>query len=130
METIKTHSFPLKANERGDNLLEVNFYYDIGGMNYFTGKPVKRGYYLNAVPVSKSISKDGYTSVTTTAFTGCSYLLKEVNRKSKKAEKEAEEKISEVIETLVNYVCQKNSINIENSKVIQDLCVTITKWFD
>ena len=33
--------------------LKVQVYYDLGGMNYFTGKQESRGYYIMVKPIEK-----------------------------------------------------------------------------
>jgi hypothetical protein len=84
--------------------LKIQVYYDLGGMNYFTGKQESRGYYLSVSPVEKG---DGWESFT--AFNGIKKCILTVNRKSKKkfeyalglAEKEEQE--------LINYVKEKNN---------------------
>jgi len=42
-----------KNKEASDEYIEVNLFYEIGGMNYFTGKTIKRGYYIDAMPVQR-----------------------------------------------------------------------------
>ena len=68
--------------------LKVELYYSMGGWNYFVGKQEPRGYYLSVTPVKKWKSETA-TYEQFAAFTGCKTLIKEVARKSKKAEREA-----------------------------------------
>ena len=91
------------------NAIEIEVYYDKGGKNYFTCKDERRGYYLSVWPVLQS---DGLVSYT--LFTGTQVLLKEVTRKSAKAEAEAEEIAKGKVAVLVASVCNRNGIAIPN----------------
>jgi len=53
-----------------DRILEVEVYYDEGGMSYFTGSVNKRGYYLAVQPVKLD---GGFRSIT--AFSGTKALV-------------------------------------------------------
>ena len=57
-ETIFKRYIPVEENPIA-NFIRVELYYDKGGMNYFTGKTERRGYYLSAVPVTSY--NRGYT---------------------------------------------------------------------
>ena len=94
------------------NALVIEVYYDKGGMNYFTYKVERRGYYLSVRPVLQSKGLVSYTS-----FSGTKVLLKEVSRKSAKAEAEAEEIAKGKIADLVASVCNRNGIAIPNEIV-------------
>lgn len=91
------------------NALVIEVYYDKGGINYFTYKVERRGYYLSVCPVLKSDGLISYTS-----FSGTKLLLKEVARKSAKAEAEAEEIAKGKVADLVASVCNRNGIAIPN----------------
>lgn len=91
--------------------LLIELRYNLGGINYFTYKQEPRGYYLSVSPV-KLEHRDGYTLESYTAFTGTKYLVKEVTRKSAKAEKEAEEKAGDLEKSLIAFVCNQNNIAI------------------
>lgn len=93
--------------------LEVSFYYDLGGMNYFTGRENKRGYYLSVIPVSKSQTVTGFTSISSTLFDGIKKCLKAVDRKSKKSETEAKALAKEALNELVTYVCSEKNISVD-----------------
>lgn len=82
--------FPIKNHEKLGNCthLKVEFYYHLGGMNYFTYKNEPRGYYISISPIER-IDRDGCILESYAAFSGKKYLLKEVKRKSAKAEAEA-----------------------------------------
>lgn len=89
------------------NNLEIEVYYDIGGMNYFTGQPEQRGYYLRVTPV---LMGEGWRTVT--AFTGVCTLLKAVTRKSNKAYEEACELAEGKEQELIEYVLRKNGLQL------------------
>lgn len=98
----------IKANGHKVNYLECEVYYSLGGINYFTYETEKRGYYLRVCPVDKSENMIGFV-----AFSGIKKLLVEVARKNKKAEEQAEALVKDHLENLVNYVCAKNNIILE-----------------
>ena len=73
--------------EREGLTIEINFYYDKGGMNYFNSSVEKRGYYLSVSPVILGKNADGtINSVEYTIFSGIHILLLSVNRKNSKFE--------------------------------------------
>lgn len=100
-------SIALETPTRDANTLEVEVYYSLGGMNYFTGRNEPRGYYLSVTPAKRSDHCISYVS-----FTGTKILLKEVKRQSAKAEAEAEEIAKGKTAYLVTYVCNRNGIAI------------------
>lgn len=91
------------------NALVIEVYYSKGGINYFTYNIERRGYYLSVCPV---LSASGFLSYT--SFSGTKVLLKEVSRKSAKAEAEAEEIAKSKIVDLVTSVCNRNGIVVPN----------------
>ena len=64
------------------NYLQVEVYYSLGGMNYFSGRSESRGYYLSISPIEVG-SVAGGNLISYTAFTGYKFLLFESGRKSK-----------------------------------------------
>ena len=94
----------LKENNAATHL-KIETYYNMGGMNYFTGKNEQRGYYLSVSPVTKAGRTESYT-----AFTGTKKCIKAVSRKSAKAESDAEKIAIELVPALVQYVCTHNGI--------------------
>lgn len=99
-----------KYKEIDNKTFEIKLYYDLGGMNYFTGDVERRGYYLSVSPVKISKLSNGLRSVSYQAFTGSKQLLLEVKRKSKKAENEALEIANDAkVEELLDYVIQKSA---------------------
>lgn len=89
------------------NCLEVRIYYDLGGYNYGTGEPKKRGYYLSVSPLEVSERFVSYQG-----FTGTYMLLNEVSRQSKKGEAEALRLLKDNEQTLIDYVCRKHGIKV------------------
>ena len=65
--------------------LRVELAYDIGGYNMMTYRPKPRGYYLTVVPVKRE-ERYGCMMESFAAFSGYRQLMKEVTRKSAKAE--------------------------------------------
>lgn len=103
----------IKVNNIGNKIkathLKVELYYDLGGMNYFTGNGESRGYYLSISPVERGEIFESYTG-----FTGIKKCIKQVKRKSNKAYNEA---ISEINNTnieqdLIKQVCQNQGLEI------------------
>lgn len=88
--------------------IEVKLYYDLGGMNYFTGNAERRGYYLSVTPYGSNGSSKVYT-----AFTGTKILLLEVKRKGKKAQEQAMKRVDEFKNELVKHVCSKNKLTLK-----------------
>lgn len=74
----------LKPNDKRSTDLKLDLSYSLGGLNVFTYKQERRGYYLIITPVERDGIMEGFT-----AFSGSKVLLKEVNRQSAKAEQEA-----------------------------------------
>ena len=62
-----------------DHFVEVDVHYDKGGMTYFSGTSVRRGYYVAVQPVER---KDGWRKFS--AFSGTSLLIEEAKRFSQK----------------------------------------------
>ena len=82
----------------GVQVLEVELYYEKGGMNYFSAQNNKRGYYLSVTPITK---ENGCTSFS--LFSGIKKYVQEATRFSEKTMKEiAIDPI--VLDELVSYV--------------------------
>ena len=94
------------------NNIEVKLYYDLGGMNYFTGRAEDRGYYLSVTPVYRE-DRGGFVTESTTAFTGIKVLLVPVKRQSKKAADEAFAMMTTRADTLVEFVCRGQGITLK-----------------
>lgn len=89
------------------NQVTVEITYSLGGMNYFTGKNEKRGYYFSITPEKVERGFRSYTS-----FTGTKTCLVEVKRKSKKAEAEADSMFDEAFNRYVNLWCDKYNVTL------------------
>lgn len=101
----------VKENTHHITHLKIEVYYSLGGYNYFTYKQENRGYYLSVSPVERKTDEYG-TMESYTAFTGIKKLIKEVSRKSKKAEAEAEAIAENETKNLIDYVCTKNNLEV------------------
>ena len=104
--------YKVKENPTGYTHLRVDFSYDLGGYNYFTGKQHPRGYYLTVMPVSKG---NGIESVT--AFTGLNFVLKTVKRQSKRAEDEAMQIAEETLRESLAKVLLKNNLELDDGEI-------------
>jgi hypothetical protein len=104
----------LQPNDRATHLL-IDLYYNIGSYNAFTGKQEARGYYLLIAPVK--IKKN---IVALEAFSGSKILLKEVSRKSSKAEKEARQEAAELLPHMVRRVCNAHGLTLEEAATIPE----------
>ena len=89
------------------NILEVKVYYDIGGYNYFTSQPKKRGYYVSVSPLEVNGNFVSYQG-----FSGTYMLLNEVKRQSKKGEEEALKLFDEKKQIVIDYICNKHGIKL------------------
>lgn len=89
------------------NVLEVKVYYDLGGYNYFTSSPKKRGYYISVSPLEV-----GGGFVRYQGFSGTYMLLNEVKRQSKKGEEEALRLLKEKEKMVVDYICNQHGIKL------------------
>jgi hypothetical protein len=98
----------LKENPNKWNVLEVSTSYNLGGQNYFTGNTEKRGYYLHVQPMEIHGN-----CRTVTGFSGIKYCLKEVKRKSAKAEAEADRIANNIKASYINYVLQKHNLKLK-----------------
>lgn len=102
----------LKANSDKETHLCVSMDYNLGGMNYFNYQEVPRGYYLYATPC-KLEDRDGYRTVTQVLGKGLKILLKQVARRSKKAEDTAIQIAQERKAELIAAVCREYGYELE-----------------
>jgi len=95
-----------------DRILEIEVYYDEGGMSYFTGSVNKRGYYLAVQPVKLD---GGFRSIT--AFSGTKALVEESKRFSaRKLQEVALQALHlPVYRTLLNHVLAKGNIRLQEA---------------
>ena len=104
----------IKVSGRNDiNNLRINFDYDLGGMNYFTGRAERRGYYISIMPVYRTVRDGGWTSESYTAFTGVKTCLLEVARKSSKKEEEAKKLFEAEKQKYIDYMLQRYNLTVE-----------------
>ena len=78
--------YEVQENDQRITHIKTEVYYSKGAYNGFTSNQEKRGYYLSILPVECTGYSERYE-----AFMGFKLLLKEVTRKSKKAEQAAEQ---------------------------------------
>lgn len=109
--TITTTYIPVK-NCTEITHLKVELYYSMGGWNYFVGKQESRGYYLSVMPVKRWKSDTGCTCEQFVSFRGVRTLIKEVARKSKKAEHEAITLAENKEQELVAHITSSQNIEI------------------
>ena len=110
---------PVNAPQIGNTKtthIKVEIYYSLGGYNYFTYRQEKRGYYISVSPVERREYAPGYIMEGTTCFTGYKALLKEVTRKSAKAEKEAEAAAPQLREELIRRVMAENKLTYKTAE--------------
>ena len=105
----------IPVSGEGANALKVKISYNLGGMNYFTCNNQPRGYYLSVCPVMREL-RGTCVMESYTAFSGVKVLLNEVKRKSKSREQEAKERAKAQLDDLVQYVCEKNNLKIEEEE--------------
>lgn len=121
MANEKVYTRYLPAKGPGTNCLKVELYYNLGGMNYFTYKTDRRGYYLSVTPVDRSDRGTGFMCESVTLGTGVKMLIKEVQRQSKKATDEAITISKNYWHKLIDYVCQAEGIVCEAAEVPEDV---------
>jgi hypothetical protein len=100
----------IKVKEGQCNLIEVELYYNIGGMNYFSGTSEPRGLYLSVTPVTVT-SAGGFKTRSYSAFSGVKTLVKELKRFSKKSLEDFEPNESD-IDRMINHVVAKNGLKL------------------
>ena len=115
MENINTRYIKIAENNRDhNNYLQVEFYYTLGGYQYSTYTVKPRGYYVSVTPVEKG-DRHGVSMISVTAFTGVYEMLEKCDRKSKKAEQAAREKLPAYEKLLIDYICKKYGYILEEA---------------
>lgn len=99
------------ATKTENVFVKVEVYYNLGGMNCFTCKEERRGYYVSVSPVER-VNRGGYITETCAAYSGYKVLLKEVKRKSKKAEMEAEQIAADGMNRIINQVLIEQGLEL------------------
>lgn len=77
--SIAIASIPVANADNSVNTIEISVRYEAGGMNYFTYRESKRGYYVSVSPV-KIEKHNGYETRSFVAFSGTKALLQEAKR--------------------------------------------------
>ena len=106
------HYLAVKPNAHKTTHLKVELTYNLGGFNVFTCKQEARGYYLSVCPVKRERDEYGVME-SFVAFSGTKLLVKEVKRKSQKAEQEAYKLAAGYTDELVNYILAKHGLELE-----------------
>ena len=102
MQNLMERVFKVKENNEKVNSIVVELYYRRdAGYNYWNGHRQERGYLLSITPTEIK-DCDGYITNSTIGRSGVNIMLREVNRKSAKIERElleelTDEKIKEYI---------------------------------
>ncbi len=91
--------------------LKVETYYNIGGMNYFSGNAEKRGLYISVSPVSRSEHEGGLWSESYKGFSGTKQLVKEMARFNQKVLDNFKDEVTE--KRLIEHVCRTQGIELE-----------------
>jgi len=102
----------VKENSKGITHIEVSTKYDLGGMSFATYTNRPRGYYLNVTPIERRVFDNGIVMTGMVAFSGYYTVLKEVTRKSKKAEAEADALAQNKKTEMINLVLAKNGLEL------------------
>lgn len=100
----------VKENEYTTHI-KIELRYDLGGPNFAYGGMSKRGYYIHVTPVKRE-ERYGCMIESFVAFTGYKQLVKEVTRKSAKAEAAAAEAAADILDIMVERVCRKNNLEV------------------
>lgn len=112
MEIIKEHIYIITKNPEGDkhsNVLTVEIYYSLGGMNYFSYRSEPRGYYFSVTPENR---RNGIVSFST-SNSGAKQCFMEVKRHTKKNEAAASEMWGECIDKYFKPWCKAKGYEVE-----------------
>lgn len=90
-----------------NNKIVTEIYYNKGGMNYFTDRDEKRGYYFSITPEKRS---DGFR--TYTGFSGAKTCILEVARKSKSAYDKAKAMLDKYENEYLQAFCDKKGYTL------------------
>lgn len=116
MAADKTVRYYKVNNNPNATHLKAEIYYSLGGMNYFTYKNERRGYYMSISPVVRERIDYG-TMESYTAFSGLKQCVLEVQRKSQKKMNEAVEYFDKhILEFMKNHFSEFE-VDTENYEV-------------
>lgn len=104
---INTMTRTYKAVGPRVNVLEVDIHYEIGGMNYFTGRPSQRGYYFSITPYEGDGMFRSYR-----AFSGSKACVLPCKRQSRKRFEEACSMMGDLIDAYLPSWLEENGITI------------------
>lgn len=111
MKNIKTY-LPFSKPGCKYEELEIEVYYSLGGINYFSGNDSPRGYKLSLHPVTRHGMGTTRTLMTssTAPDRGIAFHIEDTNRFSAKKLQQIEEKIKPLYEELKN-LFQEDRVN-------------------
>ena len=91
------------------NYIRLEMYYALGGINYFTYKTERRGYYVSITPLMRTSHYETYIG-----FTGHKMLVLECKRQSKKLAEQAMTHFADAIFTLLNAIKKDGTVTEVN----------------
>jgi hypothetical protein len=100
----------VKQNTQGITHLQVCTWYEIGSTEAWQSK--ERGYYASVNPVTIE-SKGAYSITTGEPGKGVNSFILSVKRQSKKAEKECDTLLENRLQDMIEYVCNKNNLEVK-----------------
>lgn len=116
MESIEKRYISIKPN-RDENSICLEVGYQLGGHNWYNGDTERRGYYLYCTPckITQHSTSNGtsYNTISQILGKGNKLLLKEVSRRSKKAETEAIALAKEKEQFLLERVLTRYGLELE-----------------
>ena len=96
----------ITSNDK-NNKIVTEIYYSKGGMNYFTDRDEKRGYYFSITPEERSNEFRTYTG-----FSGVKTCILEVARKSKSAYDKAKAMLDKYENEYLQAFCDKKGYTL------------------
>ena len=106
MKTIKK-----EFNSNVGNTMVIELYYDLGGMNYFSGKVEQRGYRIS---FTHAFINDGVEKITPMNNKNFKILVKETKRKSRKIEEKLYTMLIKYQDKLFNAFGKNNKQEVLN----------------
>lgn len=91
------------------NYISLEMYYSLGGINYFTYKTERRGYYVSVTPLMRTSHYESYIG-----FSGHKMLVLECKRQSKKLAEVAATHFAEAVFALLNAIKSEGTITEVN----------------
>ncbi len=116
----------IKIDSPNATHIELKIYYALGGINYFTYKTEKRGYYFSVTPVTINNSLISFT-----AFSGVKVLLHECTRKSTKSYTIALSKLTlELQQSLINQILGNDKAKSTLQEISKSLGISLPARFE